>query len=1191
MLALIFRGRTTREELAAFRELHPKAEGQLAGRTGNYVEILDKLRSQRIPRIAAGEGWTTFAGDSSRNSALLLEGAEPRRLERLWRNDPTWRIRLDTRTPARPPKVDRVLPGVEKARTLKTHPVIAGQYVLYASDTSVTALDILDGTTQTWDLATELKVKIPPAKPEADSRLTLTVADGRVYARLGTPGIEPGKKLDEVASYLVCLDLPAPGQKLSLRWHRSAPPERDTPVFFEGAPVVRDGRVYIAASRFTANQMTTAVQCYPADAEGSPEPRWSVDVFSIRDLSAAPRYRHLLLTLAGHHVIACGHAGAVVAIEATTGKAAWGYRYQSSVSDTPGPPRELSPPLYAEGRLYVAPSDSKSLLCLDTATGQFLWKNENAEPVQLLGTAAGRLIFTTPARLRSVGAEFGSKLGDDWASPPQDTKITWGRGFLAGDFVVWPTMLVPDGLGTLEGGVHVLGLASGDQTMQLTQPQALHLRPGNMAYADGCLAVADAEELSVYVSPKRFLSQREESVQRWPDWSAAHFLLGLAQADAGRYSRAEESFAKALALSKPHESRDGIPLAERIATARHETLLDAAESAKSAGHFDESAALLTRAAGKEFPRQRRLDALSRQVNLWSAAKPERAVAVWQTILADEDLRRGPLTDSRGLPQSAAVVATERIAQLVKQNGPSVYAAEEQQAKTLFDSALASERAASLERLVREYPNASNVGAALRELAKHYEDAGQWGTAAGAYRRLLAVAPEAANAGLSRVNAKLITKPSEVADLAVPLARDWEATADGLRLLSSRNDADDLVVGSGQEVSCRTDHGRVRWSQRIAAIPTFSARHGDMVIAAGADGIVGISSSDGRILWELAAPDSVLFSDFVLSGDHLFCLQNRSCVLALDVFTGRVAWQYRVRDGSISHLNATANRVLLRRADHCLLLDGDTGKIRLRLVTEDHPHPSPPLQLDESVCLIGDPRQISALDLPTGRVQWERALPRPLSLSGEPPDLVGDDRTVLAVLPRNYGFTLRRLDPKSGAFAWSDEVPLGPDRVPPTSFAFDTQAAFVASRNIATALSLADGSTLWECSLPAPTGDWSLRRVSSLLIAYPTTGRKRKFDSRWLSVSLQLTVAQPPEEHPGHGMPVLLLDPKTGEVLQRLNFFAEPRSETQVGIGDVLTDRPRLRMETGAGSPVVLRETSRGLIVAWDGRVWGLRNTR
>jgi outer membrane protein assembly factor BamB len=1197
VMALIFRGENATEELAAFRELHPKAEGHLAGRTGNYAETLDKLIAQRIPRVTGGEGWTTFAGDASRNSALFLDGAEPRRLERLWRNDPTWRIRLDGRAAALAPKVERVLPGVEQARSLAVHPVIAGQYVLYATATSVTALDILDGTTQTWDLATELKIKLPAAKPGAglalhpDPRYTVTVADGRVYARLGTPAIEPGKKLDEVASYLVCLDLPVPGQKMRLRWHRAAPHERETPVFFEGAPVVRDGRVYIAASRFTANQMTTAVQCYPADAEGSPEPRWSVDVFSIRELSAVPRYRHLLLTLAGQHVIACGHAGAVVALEKMTGKPAWGYHYPSSSSDLPGLPRELSPPLYAEGRLYVAPSDYKNLLCLDPLTGKRLWEYESVEPVHLLGMSAGRLVFTTPSALRSVDAVAGSDRSD-WVSPADGKMTSWGRGFITNEFVIWPTMLRPDGGESLSGGVLVLDLASGDPTLQLIQPQPVHLRPGNMAYADDCLAVADAEELSVYVSPKRLLSQREESVRRWPDWSAAHFFLGVAQADAGRSSQAEESFAKALALCKPHESRDGIPLRERIASARHESLLDAAYSEKAAGHLEDSAALLTRAAGKEFPRQRRLDALNRLVNLWdTASKTERAVSVWQTILADEELRRGPLTDSRGCPQSAAVVAAKRVDQIVKQHGPSVYAAQERQAKTLFDTAPGAERTTALERLVCEFPNASSAAPALRELAKHYEDVGRWGAAAHAYRRLNAGAPEEASAGLSRASTKLITKPLEMAELSVPLARDWEATADGLRLISSRYDADDLVFGVGREVSCRTDHGRFRWKQTIAATATFSARHGDIVVAAGADGIAGISFSEGLVLWELPAPGSTLFSNFVLAGQRLFFLQDRSRVLALDVSTGYVLWQYRVRDGSISYLNATEDRVLLRRADHCLILDGDTGKLRLRLVTENHPHPSAPLQLDGSVCLIGDPRQISSLDLTTGQVRWERTLPRPLSLSGEPPDLVGDGRTVLAVLPRNYGFTVRRLHPKSGAFAWSEEALLGPDRIPSSSFAFDDRAAFVASRNIATALSLSDGSILWECSLQGPAGDWSLKRVGSLLIAYPSAGQTRKFDSRWLSVSLQLTIAQPPEERPGRGMPVLLLDPKTGEVLQRLNFFPEPRSETQVGLGDVLAGRPRLRAESDAGSPVVIREISRGLIVAWDGRVWGLRNSR
>ena len=39
--------------------------------------------------------------------------------------------------------------------------------------------------------------------------------------------------------------------------------------------------------------------------------------------------RDRLLTLAGPHVVYCSHAGAVVAVEAETGRRAWGLRYPS----------------------------------------------------------------------------------------------------------------------------------------------------------------------------------------------------------------------------------------------------------------------------------------------------------------------------------------------------------------------------------------------------------------------------------------------------------------------------------------------------------------------------------------------------------------------------------------------------------------------------------------------------------------------------------------------------------------------------------------------------------------------------------------------------------------------------------------------------------------------------------------------
>src|SRR6266852_6325000 len=80
-------------ELKAFRTLHPKAEGLLAGRKGNYGEILQALSEQpglKEPSRSA-DAWPTFAGDGSRNR-ILPPTPDRNWLSRLCEDDP---IRFD----------------------------------------------------------------------------------------------------------------------------------------------------------------------------------------------------------------------------------------------------------------------------------------------------------------------------------------------------------------------------------------------------------------------------------------------------------------------------------------------------------------------------------------------------------------------------------------------------------------------------------------------------------------------------------------------------------------------------------------------------------------------------------------------------------------------------------------------------------------------------------------------------------------------------------------------------------------------------------------------------------------------------------------------------------------------------------------------------------------------------------------
>src|SRR5262249_1248511 len=134
----------------------------------------------------------------------------------------------------------------------------------------------------------------------------------------------------------------------------------------------------------------------------------------------------------------------VVALDARSGRRAWAFRYSGAPVLTPaGNPvlRDLAPPLYANGRLYVAPADYDRLLCLDPETGRLLWERERVDVVHLLGVGRGRLIFTTPKGIRAVRADDGDDSGG-WQMPEPNGSYglpSYGRGYLAGQYVFWPT--------------------------------------------------------------------------------------------------------------------------------------------------------------------------------------------------------------------------------------------------------------------------------------------------------------------------------------------------------------------------------------------------------------------------------------------------------------------------------------------------------------------------------------------------------------------------------------------------------------------------------------------------------------------------------------------------------------------------------------------------------------------------------
>jgi outer membrane protein assembly factor BamB len=873
------------------------------------------------------------------------------------------------------------------------------------------------------------------------------------------------------------------------------------------------------------------------------------------------------------------------------------------------------------------------LLCLDPATGQTLWERERVEAVHLLGVGSGRLILTTPKGIRAVRAADGSDAGG-WVRPDYIDTVglpSWGRGFLAGKWVFWPTA----------GGVKVLGQEDGQAPDDLIPLHSHNLPPGNMAYAAGCLAVADTRELAIYLAPARTLPRREGEARDNPNWSPDRYRLAEAEADAGLLDRAAANFRQAAELAGTGRVWQGRPLSELALRGRHEALLRKAGRAAGDGLTADADALLDSAAAAEFPAGARAEALARRAALWTAAgRPERALSAWQAVLADDGLRQGTLRDGRGLPQRAEVVAAERVRDLI---GEPLRAAREQQAGSLLAAARGP---AELERVASEYPCSAASSAALVRLGKLHEEAGRWGAAAHAYRRFLARAEKeaqrpAALAGLARAwerqqcwdaardawealaredagerefVARQLDRPAyreapAPPDAPPPLALAWEVSG-GESFLGPCGTSPDLLFGRGEEVVCRDGAtGKGRWRRGLGYAPDWAGCYADVVLAAGPGGVTALALQDGERLWTFHAPRTPVLggaglSGFRQAGPRLFCLEGESRLLALDAAGGRVLWDCwapcaridtNLPGGRFSpHYVADDGWVLVQTAGRCWALEAATGRRLHEFAAGEEPWPQPPLPLDGGrVACVPDAGRVAVLDVPARRTVCSYRLPRPLSLTGEPPQVHGGRDVLLVVIPRNYAYTLQRIDPETGRSLWPEEVLLGPHPVGAASLVADRERVWYAAGEVLTARASGDGRVLWEQPLGGPSLGWRLLRAPSALAAWPAAARRAKLHFCWQAASVESTVTRPPESGPGRGLPVLLFDPKTGQETQRLGLEAPlPRVRFRPG-PDEAPGLPRLRVGPFApdGEGPSARLTRAGLVVAWGGQAWALRTEK
>ena len=372
-----------REELSEFVRLHGDARGRLGGREVRYATALAELLNQSAlwPKAKPGPDWPTFAGSPARN-AIAPELIDVAGVQ--------WRATLRQPTPPLPAPLEphssavadnplgapvpgsagissRDQPGTRVRRRSGRDLRIPRRY-RPAGVGRRRGVDLPDPQARAGD--------VPLAMPGLGEvlgtpRYTLTIADGRLYARMGSPITNPPQQpgVSVAAGSIVCLDLRAEGKLL---WKVAA----EEGWAFDGAPVVAGARLFVTMRRNDIRPQAH-VACFDTTT-GRMRWRRFVCAAETPARGTLAECTHTLLTLAGGTIYVNTNLGAVASLAVEDGRINWLSLYPRVRSGNllrmdAHWQRDLNPCLFDHGRLYVAPADSPRLYALDAATGQILW--------------------------------------------------------------------------------------------------------------------------------------------------------------------------------------------------------------------------------------------------------------------------------------------------------------------------------------------------------------------------------------------------------------------------------------------------------------------------------------------------------------------------------------------------------------------------------------------------------------------------------------------------------------------------------------------------------------------------------------------------------------------------------------------------------------------------------------------------
>jgi outer membrane protein assembly factor BamB/tetratricopeptide (TPR) repeat protein len=934
IVALLLEGdrELAQESLVSLKQRHPTAAGRLAGRTGLYWKTLSELivSPDELAKPEEDADWLTFAGNFRRSKVA------PRRIEI---GDVQWSWRFRDEAQASAPGSVVVRPEDQ----LVYHPVVTGDHVLLASEREIITFDLATGRHDSWFKFEELN---PQSRPTLAMRAThtLTVVGNRVFARSGAPVINPGfnqfnqfrRARFDIESKLYCLDF----RSQRLLWSASSSAIGDGNAVFEGAPVVSDDQVLVAMTRIDAMSQAAVVAL---DVETG-KLRWRTVVCEAPQETVAPRtIRNNLLTLADDCVYYGTNLGAVAALGTRNGTLRWVTTYQrgaTPLAELRAPAADMSPSLVDSGRVFVVPTDSSRILCLDAQTGRRIW--ESPWPVaHLLGVAKNRLI-ATGNRVLAIDIATG-KVAWYW---PENTAKGHGRGLLAGDYVYWPTL----------NEIHVLDQETGRKVQpSVALFERLGVKGGNMAVGNDCLILAQADRLLAIYPYRRLIRRIRNELAENPESAELHFRLAYAAMSNHDLPLASEHFRLAVANARPGEFFEGRKLAELARERLLDALLEQAKAAAKSNRAADAERLLTDAVATAATGAEKVQVLRRAARIWrEVGRPNAVVDALQRIVASPKLRTELLDAESGVRIPASTWATRELGEVIAAAGPNVYqaydAAVRERSRTQRDPD-------ALLELLEAHPSCSMRADLLLTAATRYEEIHRWTDARRTYLRVLRERQLEggrrleALAGLERVyrSQRLWPRRREVLDRLAkefserPMPRQPEkAVSAFVREQLERHEEE-----AGRESNAQKpfDQLTVVWQRRSLGDGVYVAPNGDppgsavlLFIQSASHRVFALPARDARPIWSVDLGGRYLSSEYVLSGlliattDRLVCLDYESgstlWSVAISERNDRTSWMLgktsvsaRIGGDSIPS-NAKQELQVARTDDVLLVRSGD-----------------------------------------------------------------------------------------------------------------------------------------------------------------------------------------------------------------------------------------------------------------------------